>query len=547
MSKNNFSVATGFLVTGLVLLISGLLSAQTFSTVKKYGGLGNDYGLHVTVDELGNIYTASGFADSILIDGKKHYQSGSPASGIVITKHNAIGELVWSFSCGGDDEELFYIGIDNDHNVYFCTSFYGTQTFGPNTYTTATGESNDNMVMKLNADGTFAWSKHLRGPDHEHVQGMAVTGNGTIYITGFFDKTFTIEGNTLTNKGSSDVFVFKLDKDNTFIWAKAFGGTSNDWPWHINISNEGQPLIAGRFGASINWEGKSITSSGGYDMFIAKLDTAGSPLLLKGFGGVSSDEAKGVATDNNSNIYVSGYVSKSIIFGTDTLKARAGIDAVLIKFDPSGNYQWGRVFGGTSSDDQVTPPTIDQLHQVYLGVNTTGNVNTGAFTLTGKGSRDIFIAKFTTDGFMSAYGHIGGNGNDMIGDITAPQNHKLWITGRFASSSIAFGDTTLTNSASATTEIYIAHVDELILNTNTVKGTEPVKVTFGPVPCNEILNIDVLINSDVEILDINGKVLLSKSIEGGSSELNLSAIPTGVYIMKVSQGTNFGTYKIITE
>ena len=63
----------------------------------------------------------------------------------------------------------------------------------------------------------------------------------------------------------------------------------------------------------------TLTSAGGSDVFVAKLDSVGNFLWAVRSGGTDSDRGERIALDSSGNIYVSGYFSGTSNFGSTTL------------------------------------------------------------------------------------------------------------------------------------------------------------------------------------------------------------------------------------
>ena len=143
--------------------------------------------------------------------------------------------------------------------------------------------------------------------------------------------------------------------------------------------------------------------------------------------------------------------------------------------------------------------------------------------------------------------------------------------------SISGGSSGLTIPAGATIEVIVTGIiinppaGDYIINWKTATGTgaavesysdtvnfstlsinDHVKpnldVTLYPNPFNEILNIDVSSNSKIVIIDLQGKNIVEKEIDKGISQLDLSSIRAGVYILKIEdRSNNTITYKKIVR
>ena len=78
----------------------------------------------------------------------------------------------------------------------------------------------------------FEWAKAFGSVEYDVGNAIAVDESGNTYTTGIFEGTVDFDPGTgtfvLTSEGGHDVFIQKLDASGNFIWAKAFGGPY-DW------------------------------------------------------------------------------------------------------------------------------------------------------------------------------------------------------------------------------------------------------------------------------------------------------------------------------
>ena len=511
--------------------------AQQYTQAYGYGTNDEEYGLHIRVDDEGNAYSVGGYESTIDFgDGKTLTANGTPPVGLYVAKHNANGEIQWVVNGGTDEEELFYIDLDTAGNVYVAGSFLGTQTYGGNTFTTMPTESNDNFIMKINKEGTVVWSRHMRGPDHEHIQGLAVSDNGDIYVSGFFDATFTYEGTTLTNNGSSDIFVLKFDTDNNFIWGKANGSTGLDWPWDIDVDENGNLYLAGQFSASFNWDTESVNLIDNQDMLVVKMNSSdGSVQFAKSFGGNGADEARGIVADPSNNIYVSGYFTNSIDFGTTTLSSSGTADGFIFKLDGNGNHLWSKAFGGSASDTRVVAPTLDVHGNVYVGGSFNRDIVADGFTFENSGSRDAFIGKYLKNGDLEKGIIIGGTNIDQLGGIAINDQGKTWITGRFASKTIAFGATSLSNAGTSTPDVFLAEVTGFATGIANLEQSDNFSVQLFPNPSDDVLTVKSSGQSMEQLILHNaaGQWVAEYEINSKEAKLNIRTLHPGIYYMDV--------------
>ena len=185
-------------------------------------------------------------------------------------------------------------------------------------------------------------------------------------------------------------------------------------------------------------------------------------------GGISLDTGAGIAVDALGNSLVTGSFQGAAVFGAGepnetTLNSTDFLDVFVAKYNINGNLLWARQAGGPQADgggsiavDASGNSCITGLFEDSLTFGA-GEIN--QTTLASVGSRDIFVAKFDSDGLLLWAKQAGGsNSNDHAEGIAVDASNNIYVTGFFNDSTI-FGagevhETVLSSSGSF--DIYIA-------------------------------------------------------------------------------------------
>lgn len=132
------------------------------------------------------------------------------------------------------------------------------------------------MVAKYTPGGKLVWAKSFGSNDADTAQSVITDLGGNIYVTGFFNATINFGGtNSVTSAGGDDIFVLKLDANGNTVWAKSFGGTGNDQGSDITVMSDGGAVfVAGLFENQITFE-TTHTSAGSTDLFLIGLSDLG--------------------------------------------------------------------------------------------------------------------------------------------------------------------------------------------------------------------------------------------------------------------------------
>jgi hypothetical protein len=145
----------------------------------------------------------------------------------------------------------------------------------------------------------------------------------------------TVGDTTLTSAGGSkDIFIIKLDSSGSPVWARDFGGINVDIGLGIAVDASGSSYTTGPFQGSMTVGDTTLTSAGGsQDIFIIKLDSSGSPVWARDFGGINVDIGRGIAVDASGSSYTTGYFEGSMTVSNTTLTSAGGSDIFIIKLE----------------------------------------------------------------------------------------------------------------------------------------------------------------------------------------------------------------------
>ena len=361
--------------------------------VVQAGGTGsNDWGGGVALDGAGNAYVTGSYGGTVSFGSYTLTSSGY--NDIFVAKMDPSGNWLWAVSAGGGFIDWGNrIAVDGWGNAYVTVrSDSETITFGSCTLTRF-GPGTDIYVAKLDHSGNWLWAVQAGGPDqYDEGHDIAVDGEGNPWVTGIFQGTATFGSQTLTSGGGTDIFVAKLNTNGNWLWAVQAGGTADDWGHEIAVDGEGNPWVTGWFQGTATFGSQTMTA-GGTDIYVAKLNTNGNWLWAVQAGGTSGDSGNSIAVDGSGNAYVTGYFNQTATFDGHTLTAVEGNDIFVAKLDPSGNWLWAASAGGTKSEEghdiAVDGSGIAYVTGYY---NNTG-ATFGSHALPPNGYRNIFVAK----------------------------------------------------------------------------------------------------------------------------------------------------------
>jgi hypothetical protein len=149
--------------------------------------------------------------------------------------------------------------------------------------------------------------------------------------------------------------VYKFDASGNELWAASYSASSTSGQKEgLAVDAGGNAFITGNFSGGATFGATTLTSAGGSDGYLTKLDGNGGFLWAESFGGTQADAAYAVATDASGNAFVTGDMSSSATFGSGAgavVVASAGsTDAFVAKFGGGGQLNWAQAIGGAGAD-----------------------------------------------------------------------------------------------------------------------------------------------------------------------------------------------------
>ena len=292
----------------------------------------------------------------------------------------------------------------------------------------------------------FEWVHSLEGAGSTNTISVNTDTFGNIYTIGHFNGTVDFDHSSgtfnLTSNGANDVYISKLDAADNFVWAKSLGGGQNDLGYSITTDASGSIYVTGTFRGTSDFDPSNgtynLTSNGNEDIFICKLDSAGSFIWAKSMGAASGDVPSSITTDLLGNIYTSGQFGGTVDFdpgsGIHHLISNGSSDIFISKLDSGGNFVWAKSMGGGSLDGSNSI-TTDALGNIYTTGDFRGTVDfdpgSGTYNVISNGGADIFISKLDSGGNFVWAKSMGGISSDQAYSITTDTSGNVYSTGAF--------------------------------------------------------------------------------------------------------------------
>ena len=502
------STFTLFAPCNFDIFINKLDPFGNFMWAKQIGGCVVDEGVSIAVDALGNVYTTGSFQGIADFDpgpGSYPLTASGTNSDAFIVKLDPLGNFVWAKQFGNTNyDNGNSIIIDASGNVLTTGTFEGVVDFdpGPGTYTLASPTNTTEIfVSKLNPAGNFLWAKQIGGLLVEEALSIKVDAFKNIYTGGYFSGIVDFDPGigtyTISSVGSTnDAFVCKMDSLGNFIWAKQFGGPSNEILFSLSL-------------------------------------------------------------DGFNNVHSAGYFQSTADFdpsiGTYTLSAPGVSEAFISKLDMNGNFVWAiQTIGVATSFNRATSIAVDVTGSIY----TTGYFDTptdfdpgvGIFTLTPVAGYDNYICKFNSSSNLTWVKQIGGSNNEYAQGIALDISNNIFTCGKFSGTcdfdpSLA----TYTMTSSGVFDYFVQKMSQGTLGTN--QGVLESRTSIYPNPTNNKLNIVSENNiSGIKLINLTGQTVLEKTnLNDSNLSIDISNQAVGIYFLQIHDGEKISRVKVVKE
>jgi len=377
--------------------------------------LGSGNGLEITLDHDGFVDVTGSFIGSSDFDPGPGITTltSNGDDDIFIAQLSGNGVFQWAEGFGGPEKDLVSsIAIDSSNAIYTTGYFRNTLDIDPGDTVmliTAVGET-DAFIQKLSHVGIHQWSRQFGDTWFDSGAAVRISSVGSVILTGDFHGMIDFDPgsgvHTLIADDSLDVFVCSLNGAGFYNWAVNFGGVDDVIATDVILDSIDNILITGYFKNTADFNPSVpghafLTSLGGTDIFLSKLDVFGNFIWVKQMGGTGpSDKTTAIALDDEENIYLVGnFIGVCDVDpgpAIHNLISPSSMDMFLVKMDATTHFLSAHQIGGPSNDAANDVAVDDEQKAFVTGTFTdSADFSPGrdAVIIQSHGGQDAFVVK----------------------------------------------------------------------------------------------------------------------------------------------------------
>jgi len=332
----------------------------------------------------------------------------------------------------------------------------------------------DYWIVKLSSSGNLIWQKSLGGTNSEQARSIVECNDGGYAIAGTSSSN---DGDVTGNHGQSDYWIVKLSPNGNLVWQKSFGGSNEDYASSIINTIDGGFLVAGSTASN---DGDVISNNGSYDIWLVKLNANGNLQWQKTIGSNHVESAKEIYRSQNGRYllaydslgYPWSYSARGKVIKMDSLgniEWKKGVAAgirpwdiqetldgelclastdwgnicnyyyyggqtyiMISKSDTSENFAWGEMMGG-----KLENTAEDILQTSDLGFIVAGGTRFTACNVdTNYGELDYWLIKLRCDGEVLWQKSLGGSDDDNASTIVQSVDGGFVVAGSTLSNDV---------------------------------------------------------------------------------------------------------------
>jgi hypothetical protein len=280
------------------------------------------------------------------------------------------------------------------------------------------------LLLLYNVSNVFSqpsieWAKCYGGSDLDYFLSIVQTSDSGFVAAGYEQST---DGDIVANNGAADVYIVKVDTKGTIVWKRSFGGTTDETANAIIQTSDGGFAVAAETWSK---DGDITMNHGQGDFWILKLSPSGTLEWQISYGGSGDDEATSIVQMPDGGYMVTGYTFSNDGNVSGLHNSSSYDDVWLIRLDGQGNLMWQKTFGGSKADQPAMIIKTNDGNYVITGINESSDGDATA----NHGIADYWLIKIDGNGKILWQKSYGGSADDFAFSVIQTTDGGYAING----------------------------------------------------------------------------------------------------------------------
>lgn len=319
------------------------------------GGNNSQAATVVKATPTGKVLVAGYMDDTLRVNGMSYPidTASNNSKDVFLMQLNSItGAVEWVKTIRGEEDDVpKAIGWDENGAIYLGGDFESLN-FGIDNVSLSIYSDEDPFIMKFDGNGNAIWGRVIRGLGRDLLYDMAVTPNGTVAFTAYYNYSLDI-GNVTIPQGNNYV-IGGFDSQGNVAWAEALdnGLTFRYDNGRLAATSDNHFFLTGTYQNELNIRDSSLEKNGYID-YLVKLSDTGEPVWLTHTDAPIPDNSinftrPDVEVDKADNVYWIPHIdiTESSIFSHKVPYPEG--QSFTVKYDRYGNLIWANAKLGTT-------------------------------------------------------------------------------------------------------------------------------------------------------------------------------------------------------
>ncbi|MGN6477123.1 MAG: T9SS type A sorting domain-containing protein [Flavipsychrobacter sp.] len=528
---------------------------------------------------------------------------------IILFQASSFAQTGWQWAASGRADILYPGSIsaravvsDAAGNTYVLGELRNADVwFGSTRLSASLGSV---VVVKYSPSGNLLWARQY-GSGIVRPSSIAISKTGGVYIAGNYTEDMLVD-TIIVRKSEGIVFIARLNEDGDVVWAKGDVRSNSTFYYatYLATNTENDVVMATLYRGGATVQSHLLTGNG---LLVSAYDQNGSPLGVSGTRTGYFCSIAGIALDDKDNGYIAGSFKDSLWIGNTVVinSNPLGYNGYLYSFGSDLSFKrlkqiYGKssplncsaiacdrqgraIIAGTSSGvadlgDLSAAPVTDaklfvacvdsQMHGVWVNtISTTDTVATvnaittgpdGNISFAGHCNEAIqfgsapaipsynadrmYAAQFSSTGALNWVQLATGNYTVSVAGIVADA-YGVSVAGGFRRS--ATFNYLVVHDSLTLASMYVARIADI----TAVSKHSIIHAQVYPNPfTDKIIITDIAAGTNVQLLDVYGRVVKETIATGTSVQLNSTTIPPGNYWLRLTDDAkNIATLHLLKQ